>query len=876
MSGLVRLIQLDRVESPLTCGTKAFNLARLARAGYPVPQGLVIENAALEQHLRVSGALDSCHDLLADLKALEPRELLKRASQVRACITGTLLPDELRTALDRAYDIAWRGQRLAVRSSAACEDSGQASFAGQLDSILNVSDLAGIESAVRTVWASLWSDRCLLYARRRGLEPARMGVIVQEMVEARHSGVLFTRDIRAAGNSGELVIEYVDGLCDRLVSGELTPTRVRVRHADLAIMREDTSSDGVRSPLSDSKLRELARIALDLERNFGRPQDVEWSIDTEERIVLLQSRPITSIDRCATDVVWSNANIAENFPDPVSPFVYSLVAHGYTAYFRNLALSFGISRRRVAAMAEALDNIVGVQASRLYYNLTNIHTIIYLAPFGSWLAHCFNEFTGASELPNVDLRAVGSLRRAVELVRIVVKTSWQYLLIGRRVRRFECTVDCYAATTHPSILAERSPRELLRDLRGFLEIRLNRWNDAALADVAAMVCYGLLKLVLSRWFGSENSSLHNDLLKGLPGLASARPVAELWRLSRVVREDPVLLGLFLGEGPETLLAHLEKPSWRRFREQLDRYLDEWGYRYSRELMLTCPTPQEDPIPVIRVLQSYVREMGRGPEAIREVQALDRVLTTDSCAARLTAWPIWRHSPFSRAGRFRLLLRATQGSIGLRERVRMKQALLYTRLRHVMLRIGETLVRQGQLKSREDVFFITVGEVQSLLAGTAMLPDMISKLVALRRGEQAEIEVAIPPDSFVLPWGEHWQPETNTPDGNPSGTSTLRGTGACGGIAEGQAAVVLDVTEADRVRTGDILVTRQTDPGWAVVFFLIKGLVIERGGMLSHGAIIAREYGIPAVVGAREATRRIQVGDRLRVDGDRGIVELCDG
>lgn len=872
------LIPLDKVESPRTCGAKAFNLARLARAGYPVPRGLVIENAALEQHLRTSGALETCRDLVAELKELAPTELLKRASQVRACITGTLLPSELRTALGQAYELTWRGKRLAVRSSAACEDSGRASFAGQLDSILGVGDLAGIEYAVRTVWASLWSDRCLSYAQRRGLEEGRMGVIVQEMVEARYSGVLFTRDIRADGMSGELVVEYIEGLGDRLVSGELNPARLRIRHDDLAIVHEDTDSDGVRMPLSDAKLRELARIALDLERFFGGPQDVEWSIDAEERIVLLQARPITSIDHNATGVVWSNANIAENFPDPVSPFVYSFVAQGYTAYFRNLALSFGISRHRVAAMAEVLDNIVGVQAGRLYYNLTNIHTLIYLAPFGSWLTRCFNEFIGASELPNVDLRVVGPLRRAVELVRIVLKTSWQYLLIERRVRRFEHTADRYAAATHPSTLAERSPRELLRDLRGFLEIRLNRWNDAALADVAAMVCYGLLKLVLSRWFGSKDASLHNDLLKGLPGIASTRPVAELWRLSRVVREDPVLLGLFLGEEPETLLAQLDKPSWRIFRERLDRYFDEWSYRYSRELMLTCATPQEDPIPVIRVLQRYVREMGRGPEEIGEVQALDRVRATDSCAARLTPGSIWRLSPFSRASRFRFLLRATQESIRLRERVRMKQALLYTRLRHVMLRIGETLVRQGQLESREDVFFITVGEIQSLLAGGAMLPDMMSRLVALRREEQAAIGVAIPPDSFVLPWGEHWQPGTNTPDGNASASAAvvLHGTGACGGIAEGEAAVVLDVTEADRVRAGDILVTRQTDPGWAIVFFLIKGLVIERGGMLSHGAIIAREYGIPAVVGVPEAIRRIRVGDRLRVNGDRGIVELCDG
>jgi pyruvate,water dikinase len=385
----------------------------------------------------------------------------------------------------------------------------------------------------------------------------------------------------------------------------------------------------------------------------------------------------------------------------------------------------------------------------------------------------------------------------------------------------------------------------------------------------------MLKRFLSRQFGSaEEAGLHNDLLKGLPQLASTRPVSELWRLSRVIRDDPMLLKLFSGNSTADILARLDESQWRDFRDRLGRYLDKWGFRYSRELMLTTPTPQEDPEPIIRLLQTYANETGEGPEDLGAQQARIRRAATRRAAERVTPSRWRRWFPVSRAARFRLLLRATQGAIRLRERVRMKQALLYTRLRHVMLITGDVLVRSGQLESRDHIFFLSVDEVQRLLSGTAIVPGATLRTVVLRREQFKRLEAAKPPDSFELPWGEQWSlgvMATQTVE--PSSESTLCGVGACGGLVDGTAAVVLDVTEADQLSGGEILVTRQTDPGWASVFFLIKGLVVERGGMLSHGAIIAREYGIPTVVGVPEATRRISSGDKVRVNGGSGIVDL---
>jgi pyruvate,water dikinase len=265
--------------------------------------------------------------------------------------------------------------------------------------------------------------------------------------------------------------------------------------------------------------------------------------------------------------------------------------------------------------------------------------------------------------------------------------------------------------------------------------------------------------------------------------------------------------------------------------------------------------------VVRLLQAYLRERRDGPAEITAQRATARIAATARVAAALGP---------PRAVVFRRVLAATQGAIRLRERARMKQALLYTRLRHVALALGDRLVADGRLAARDDVFLLTVDEAIAAASGETVAPATLD----MRRHALREAEETAPPDRFTLARGAVWCPAASAGVAAATGDATsLTGLGACGGTVEGRAAVVSDAAAAGSLAGETILVTRQTDPGWAAVFFLVKGLVVERGGMLSHGAIIAREYGIPAVVGVRDATQRIRSGDRVRVDGDAGRVEL---
>jgi pyruvate,water dikinase len=710
---------------------------------------------------------------------------------------------------------------------------------------------------------------------------------VQRLVRARLSGVLFTRNPDAAGGA-TLLAEYCYGPGDALVSGRVNPGRIVLGRDGTASRRAVPEQEADGAVPSDAQLGQLVRAGLALEEAFGGPQDVEWAIGFDERLYLVQSRPITVAVKGAEPTggriqVWSNANVNENYPEPISPLLYSIAAEGYYHYFRNLGLAFGFAPERVWAMEPALRHIIGVHGARMYYNLTNIHAVLRQAPCGGLLAGFFNSFVGASQSPPPARheRPVrrGPLSRLIELGRIAFQTARHFCFLTRRVEAFERTVADFAARTDPDALEGRPLAELLDDFRAFRTIRCHRWLNASLADAAAMISYGALKRLLRREFPeADRSALHNTLLKGTD-VVSGVPVARLWELAQRVRAEPALADLFTTPDSREILAALRtRPDLAGFRDDFEAFLRDWGFRRSGELMLTVPSFQERPEELIDLLKAYAARGGESPADLLRRQAAERAAETARVLSLLRRrkqvpllpWP-------NKATLARTLLRWAQRSIALRERARLKQALLYSRLRRIALAIGRELTGRGTLEGGDDVFFLTASEIEDLLAGSAMFAHQVGDLVRLRRAGHAALAATVPPDSFELAEGSYWagQPLSPCPLVTLSGGQplSLSGVGACGGRVTGRAALLRDVSEFALLAGGDVLVTRQTDPGWGPVFPLIRGLVIERGGMLSHGAILAREYGIPAVVGVADATRRIAAGQTLAVDGDRGIVEV---
>ncbi|HEX2268976.1 MAG TPA: PEP-utilizing enzyme, partial [Pyrinomonadaceae bacterium] len=416
-----------------------------------------------------------------------------------------------------------------------------------------------------------------------------------------------------------------------------------------------------------------------------------------------------------------------------------------------------------------------------------------------------------------------------------------------------------------------------------MDIRCHRWTNASLADAAAMVCYAMLRRLVQQDNGEKTpKALHNTLLKAIPQLVSGEPVQELWELSRAVSADADLQALFKGDAETVVNQIALNPQFAGFRAGFDQYLQRWGFRCSAELMLTVPSFQEQPALLVETIRAYARRDHESPAAALSRQLAEREHETRSLLRNLRGRPLTRSLPFiSHATAVRIVLRWTQAAIACRERARLKQALLYSRCRRLALALGDQLTAHGHLKERDDIFWLTVPEVDELAAGRAMFPHHVQELTALRKRAHEQLAATQPANDFTLREGEYlplWEDlrAVNAPDDHLSqGSRTLRGVGACGGRVVGRAVVLQDASEAGRLAADDILITRQTDPGWASVFFLIKGLVIERGGMLSHGAIVAREFGIPCVVGVQHATRELVHAGQIEVDGDQGEVHVLD-
>jgi rifampicin phosphotransferase len=875
-------------------GDKAFRIAQMTQLGYPTPGGCVLWRSALDCFLQFN-QLELPIKSILDRHASNDIDQLNAASQsISALIRNGEFPTELIVAIESILR-ELPNELLVVRSSAVGEDSHTAAFAGQLDSLLHVQPtLLTLLDAIRACWASYWSSRVLFYQRTRGVSLQGMAVLIQPQINATYSGILFTRSPTEVG-SQTMMIEYCAGLGDGLAAGHVTPARVSLDRKTLRT--QDTHQHG-NSLLDDKYLIELATIGLKLEDYFQTPQDIEWSLDHCGQLVLLQSRPITTLSHASQastlkyPVVWSNVNVNENYPDPVCPLLFSIAQRAYYHYFRNLGVAFGIADWRIAKMERALQQIVGAQGGRLYYNLSNIHDVLRSAPFDEALIASFNLFVGAdrdassqAEDGSWQGNRRGKIRQTCELIWIGLCTSWNLLWMASRVIRFENRTDQFALDCRAALAtqcAEPARRDrLLSQFREFLEIRCHGWLEASMADAAAMISYSAWQRFVRFHFSEDqDSSLHNSLLKGLCDVVSGKPALELWEISRRIRSDQQLKNLFASSTDHEVLAAVQsEPRFAGFQSDLQVYLATWGFRCSGELMLTVPSLQEQPELLVSMLRTYAAQDGPPPRLQLDQQQQQRKEATGRLVSQLRTQKIVKWLPWPNKATLALfLLRWTQQAISCRERARLKQAMLYQCLRRICLALGELQVQKGSLDANDDLLYLNCEEIEAYFSGGALFPREFCELIHSRRKQLQQFSKVRPPDTFSLAVGEAWTADNSehTHDSNAqvvaSQSNTWSGQGVCGGVVKGTSKVLRDVSEAAKLSAGDILVTRQTDPGWGPVFLLIRGLVMERGGMLSHGAIMAREYGLPTVVGVPHVTTTISTGQSLLVDGDRGIVQ----
>ncbi|MBU7044919.1 MAG: hypothetical protein HXS54_00665 [Theionarchaea archaeon] len=827
-------------------GGKALNISRLSRKGLVVPQGFCITTKA--------------YDFFIEFNSISEDD-----AEICDRIRKGVIPPVLAEAICNAYHTYLDGSPCAVRSSSPLEDLESASFAGQYESFLNIKGEDALLEAVKECWASLWGQSVVEYRKRMGIsENTKMAVLVQEMVSATASGVLFTED--------QMILEAVWGLGNMLVGGKVIPDHFTVDREKFNIVERKISHKEMMSLISldggveetkvpeqardmpvlkDDQIRELCVLAKRVEKIFGCPQDIEWAF-CDDRFVLLQARPITT--RKEPDV-WSRANLAETQPGYVT-YLSRIPENRPDFYIHGISPlleCFGI--KNLPENLKLTDYIYG----HIYVNMTAAHNTLGKIP--GFSPELLDESMGhkdQQEKPKSKRESKPGLSTIVKLLPGAFRLIRLFLHLPEEAKEVIPYSEELIEDIRKMDLREMKAEELDVLVWEMYDRTASVFQVHACTALVNASVFDLLKKILKR-IGEEGTE--NLLTMGLKGMSSCQLGIEMWKLAENARESPKVSNLILSR-KEDILRELEQfPEGIAFLEELNKSMDRIGDRCSQELELSVPRWEENPDFVLSMVASYI-EANVCPVRTVEEQRKIREETTDRILKKLSRSPLEKLI-------FEKILDKSHQFIVARENLKTTWVRGVSAMRVVYLAIAEKMVERRIMKERDDIFYLKMTEVSDIIKGN-LDEKLVEDMIRERKKEREQCSNLDVPEVIV---GKPPPVEEITHTVEPK--EKLEGVGCSYGVVTGRARVVFDPNECPDIKEGEILVVPVTDPGWSPLFVIAKGLVMELGGTLSHGVIIAREYGIPAVVGVENATKIIKTGQTISVDGNKGTVYIRD-
>ncbi|MBL8204103.1 MAG: phosphoenolpyruvate synthase [Blastocatellia bacterium] len=755
---------------------------------------------------------------------------------------------------------------LAVRSSAIDEDGKAHSFAGQLESFLQVAsdDLA---NKIAAVWRSGFSARVLAYRRENnlGVLPPPPAVLIQQMVNAESAGVAFAAD-PISGRRSVVVISAVSGLGQGLVAGECNADTYHVNRADEIIERKLMAETPI---LSDEQIKKIAALVRTTSQHFNRPQDIEWAIEAGQ-LYLLQSRPITTIAHLADPDgalnLWDNSNIAESYGGVTTPLTFSFARRAYEEVYRQFCRLMLVPDATIQQHDQTFKHMLGLLGGRVYYNLLNWYRVLAMLPGFKLNRRFMEQMMGVKEgLPEHLLAEIGTiskgekLRDALSLLRTMGGLVRNHFLLPTKIKSFYARLNDALQASNPPLEAMRAD-ELAAYYRRIEAQLLTRWDAPLINDFFAMIFYGLLRRLSEKWCGDPSGSLQNALLSESGGIISAEPAKRIRAMAESLQgNDELVVLLCNGALPE---INARMSDFSNLQSQISNYLAEFGDRCLDELKLESHTLHDDPLLLFRAIGQAAKNghERRAPTSLQS-EAEQRA------AAALALHPL-------RKLVFHWVLRHARDRVRERENLRFERTRLFGRARRLFLELGQRFYADNLLDDPRDVFYLEVEEVLGFIEGAATTTDLRG-MVAVRKVEFAQHrKMEAPADRFATHGAVH--------QGNqfrPIKTASIATLGdsrkglACSpGIVRGKVRVVTDPRQAV-LQPGEILVAERTDPGWVLLFASAAGLLVERGSLLSHAAIVSREMRLPAIVAIPGVTEWLQDGDEVEFDGSTGIVSV---
>jgi phosphohistidine swiveling domain-containing protein len=862
----MKLITDIRESNNFTIGGKAKNLFFLKELGLTVPKWIVIPQEALEELVP------------ADVQQKEYKNIIR-------FIDTIAIPNEV---IDTICSDFSQNTFFAVRSSAIDEDGADFSFAGQFESYLFVTKKTLAEH-IKKVWRSAFSDRVYQYRKNNDL-PHRFGiaVIIQEMIPAESAGVAFGAD-PLTGDRNAKLISAVYGLGEGLVSGELNADNFLIKGSSItstltekthqivfdAENKGGTIKTGVEPAkqklpsLTEKQVREIGNILDICGKAYGKPQDMEFAA-VNGTIYLLQARPITSLgnmaDKNGEHIVWDNSNIIESYPGVTTPLTFSFIIKMYEAVYRQFAAMMGVSEKDIGENADTFANMLGLLKGRVYYNLLGWYKALALLPGYSINAAFMEKMMGVKErfeLKNVKKRTKFRERmRVLNMIRIMLKNNRQ--LPGMRIR-FQADFNEVMKKYEAIELSKCRPGELMLLYHEFEQTLLKKWKAPLVNDFFAMIYFGVMQKLVIKYKIGEGTNIGNDLLCGAKDIISTEPVKRSLALATLIAMDEKAKALFLQKNEKEILDVLRSGKFPEIKKLADEYIQKFGERCVGELKLETVTYKQNPSAFIKIIRSYVQQ---GVTAAGQ-KNIEEGLRQDAEAKVRSAL---RGKPFKKMI-FNYFLKRARVLVSQRENLRYERTRGFGMVRQIFCAIGDDFYSEGMIDAPRDIFYLTKEEIFGHIKGTSVNGD-IKKLITLRKQEYAAFEKEKLSERIETYGTVHHGNRFFQQKQGAKFTGDLKGIACCPGRVKAKVRVVKDPNEVENLN-GDILVTSSTDPGWVTLFPTASAILVERGSLLSHSAIVSREMGIPCIVGITGLLDRLQSGDIVEMDGSTGEIRIIE-
>lgn len=864
-----------------TAGGKGANLGEMTAAGFPVPAGFVLTTEAYKVFVQENGLQQQIIDLVHTVSVENPQSGEVVSQKICTLFMQAVMTNDLANEITSAYEQLTQNSSnaVAVRSSATAEDLPTASFAGQQDTYLNIQGDSALLSAVKKCWASLWTACAILYRIHQKIDPASVSiaVIVQQLIPADIAGILFTAN-PVTGQCDQILINASWGLGDAIVSGQVTPDTVIVDKSTWKILSRETTTKitmTVRTEtstieqavpqakqkqqvLDDATALQLAHYGTQIEAHYDMPMDIEWAI-AEGKISILQARPITSLpepkpaplqnvtwEPMVPNTLWMRRQIVEHMPEPLSPL------------FEDLYLRKGMDQ----TLDKFLDTMGEIGGAGFDFNA--------MIPYG--FADTINGYAytaGSYKMNWPNLKAILRIYSRIFRFFKIPAFDWDGVVLPQ----YRAIIARWGAID----LAEATDETLLSGISEMAAADSSYWfgsaMNLALSRIMDSVFDRLLKSSLIRYALPKPHPVSASFLRGFDSKV-LEAQADMETLANTIRESAVLSKLVLNTEAEQLIETLTThPDGQPVLDDIQHYLDEYGHQIYN-LDFVEPTQNEEPLPMLLSLKALVEntpdqdvhtrqaQMAEGREAlvIEIMQALNPL------SRRLFHWA-WKW---------------TKHYAPYREGVMFYMGAAWPTLRKLAFELGKRLTDAGTIANPDDIYYLNSVEITTAIEARAKgqsnseFIQLTHERRALREARKQLTPPAKVPERGRLKLGpidlSIFDP---TPSDAINEESILHGYAVSTGHVTAPASVIRSIEDFKQMKPGTILVCTTTTPAWTPLFSQAKGLVTDIGGALAHGSIVAREYGIPAVMGTGIATERIKSGEMITVDGDRGTVTQID-